>query len=416
MLRALTLILILLAPMAHAGKVALVIGNSAYQNTTPLPNAATDAADMAERLAGLGFDVYGGVDLDRQATLQAVDTFSRALSPDDLALFFYAGHGAQIGTETYIIPIDVQASDEIGLTDASVRLQVILRTMELRADRRIVILDACRNNPFVQAVAARSGGEAPRGLARVEAGVGSFIAFSTQPGNVALDGDGRNSPFTTALLAHIGEAGLDIHAVMRRVRSDVVAATGETQVPWENSSLVEEVFLAGADAPGPAVNPAPQPDPEPQPGGQQYHYVGGLDPNGDGFLALRTGTGANAQRVAKMTEGTPLEVLGSEGQWYYVRLMDGRIGWAHSIWNRCCTGGNAPASRAEAAASCDDLWVERNAIWAAYGYCFTSPRGIAAFGNAGCFRNQAQAQAAMSGQERATIDRLKALEAAQGCR
>ena len=407
------LMLCLAAPMAHAGKVALVIGNSAYRNTTPLPNAATDAADMAARLADLGFEVYGGTDLDRQAMLQAVDTFSRALSPDDLALFFYAGHGAQIGTENYIIPVDVQASDEIGLTGASVRLQVILRSMELRADRRIVILDACRNNPFVQAVAARGGGEVPRGLARVEAGVGSFIAFSTQPGNVALDGTGRNSPFTTALLAHIGEAGQDIHAMMREVRSDVVAATGETQVPWENSSLVSEVYLASDEAPG----PAPDPDPPVQPqASAQYAYVGGLDPNGDGFLALRTGTGANAQRLAKMPEGTLLEVLGSEGDWDYVRLLDGRTGWAHANWIRCCTGGNAPTPRAEAAVSCDDLWYERNAIWAAYGYCFTSPRGQAAFGNAGCFRTQAQAQAAMSSQERSSVDRIKATEAAQGCR
>ena len=407
----LALLLILVAPMAHAGKVALVIGNSAYLNTTPLPNAATDAADMAERLAGLGFDVYGGVDLNRQATLQAVDTFSRALSPDDLALFFYAGHGAQIGTENYIIPIDVRASDEIGLTEASVRLQVVLRTMELRADRRIVILDACRNNPFVEAVASRGGGDVPRGLAKVEAGVGSFIAFSTQPGNVALDGTGRNSPFTTALLAHIGEAGQDIHAVMRKVRSDVVAATGETQVPWENSSLVSEVYLASDAGPGPVAEPPVEPQAD-----EQYSYVGGLDPNGDGFLALRTGTGNTAQRIARMTEGTMLEVLGSEGEWNYVRLLDGREGWAHSRWIRCCTSGNTPTPRAEAAASCDDLWYQRNAIWATYGYCFTSARGLAAFGNAGCFRNQAQAQAAMSGSERDLVDRIKATEAAQGCR
>ncbi len=399
--------------MAHAGKVALVIGNSAYLNTNALPNAATDAADMAERLAGLGFEVYGGTDMGRQATLEAVDTFSRALSPDDLALFYYAGHGAQIGTENYIIPVDVQATDEVSLTEASVRLQTILRTMELRADRRIVILDACRNNPFVEAVASRSGGGAPRGLAKVEAGVGSYIAFSTQPGNVALDGEGRNSPFTTALLAHIGEPGLDIHAVMRRVRGDVVAATGETQVPWENSSLVDEVFLAGAE--GPAPTPAPTPPPVPQ-AGPEYSYVAGLDTNGDGFLALRSGTSANAQRIAKMPEGTPLEVLGSEGPWYYVRLLDGREGWAHSDWIRCCTAGNTPAPRAEAAASCDDLWYQRNTIWATYGYCFTSARGVAAFGNQGCFRNQAQAQAAMSGAERAMVDRIKATEAAQGCR
>jgi len=202
------------------------------------------------------------------------------------------------------------------------------------------------------------------------------------------------------------------------VRGDVVAATGETQVPWENSSLVDEVFLAGGDAPRPAPAPRPTPEPVAEPQTARYHYVGGLDPNGDGFLALRTGTSANAQRIAKMPEGTPLQVLGSEGIWYYVRLPDGREGWAHSNWIRCCTGGNAPRPRTEptATGTCDSLWYERNTIWASYGYCFTSPRGIAAFGNDGCFRNQTQAQAAMSGQQRAMVDRIKAMEAAQGCR
>ena len=413
------LVLTLLATAAQAGKVALVIGNSAYRHTNTLPNAANDAGDMAKRLQELGFDVYGGLDLDRAQTLQAVDTFSRALHPEDLALFYYAGHGAQIGTENYIIPVDMQISDEVGLTEASVRLQTILRTMELRADRRIVILDACRNNPFIEAVASRSGGEAPRGLAKVEAGVGSFIAFSTQPGNVALDGTGRNSPFTTALLAHIGEPGQDIHAIMRRVRSDVVAATGEAQVPWENSSLVSEVFLAGNAAPAPAQEPQPQqPAPEPQ-ALASYSYVGGLDPNGDGFLALRAGTGANAPRIAKMTEGTLLDVLGSEGPWRYVRLLDGREGWAHSNWIVCCASADAataPRQPPVPEIDCGTLWYQRNAIWAAYGYCFTSARGQATFGTAGCSRNQAQAQAAMSRADQTLIDRLSAAEAAQGCR
>jgi len=297
-----------------------------------------------------------------------------------------------------------------------VRLQTILRTMELRADRRIVILDACRNNPFVEQMASRSGGEAPRGLARVEAGVGSYIAFSTQPGNVALDGTGRNSPFTTALLAHIGEPGEDIHAMMRKVRADVVSATGQTQVPWENSSLVDAVILTGA-APEPAApEPPPQPAYQPPvPESPQYSYVGGLDPNGDGFLALRAGTSPDAQRLAKMTEGTLLQVLGAEGDWRYVRLADGREGWAHSRWILCCASADARPVTA-AAQSCGDLWYQRNAIWAAYGYCFTTERGRSTFGTAGCSRNQSQVQAAMSPTDRAEVERLLAAETAQGCR
>jgi Caspase domain/YARHG domain/Bacterial SH3 domain len=416
MLRPLVLLFCLLGSAAHADKVALVIGNSAYQNTASLPNAATDAADMAARLDGLGFEVHGGIDLDRQATLAAVEAFAKALSPEDLALFFYAGHGAQIGTENYIIPVDVVASDEVTLAGASIRFQTILRTMELRADRRIVILDACRNNPFLEASANRSGAEPARGLAKVEGGVGTYIAFSTQPGNVALDGEGRNSPFTSALLAHIGDPGADIHAVMRKVRGDVVAATDETQVPWENSSLVDEVYLAG-DGVSSVASPIPKASPpvfEPA-ASVQLHYVGGLDPNGDGFLALREGTGPDARRLAKMTEGTPLEVLDTDGPWFRVRLLDGREGWAHSNWIRCCTDGQAVQPRAEAGASCDELWYRRNAIWASYGYCFTSPRGIATFGIDTCFRTQEEARSAMSTGDLALVDQLKAMEAASGC-
>jgi hypothetical protein len=110
-------------------------------------------------------------------------------------------------------------------------------------------------------------------------------------------------------------------------------------------------------------------------------------------------------------------VLGTEGAWFHVRTLDGREGWAHSNWIFCCASAAAtPAPRAPPQTSCDDLWYQRNAIWAAYGYCFTSPRGQAAFGNRGCFRDQAQAQAAMSGADRAAVDQLKAMEAAQGCR
>jgi hypothetical protein len=447
-MRLLLLLLLLLPAPALAGRVALVIGNSAYTHAGVLPNAASDAADMADTLAGLGFQVYGGTDMDHRQMLEAVEAFSGAIAPEDLALFYYAGHGAQIGAENYVIPVDVQASDEVTLAAASVRLGTILRTMELRADRRIVILDACRNNPFLQAAASRSGGDPARGLARVEAGVGSYIAFSTQPGNIALDGQGRNSPFTAALLRHIGEPGADIHEVMRRVRSDVVQATGQTQVPWENSSLVDQVFLAAADTPAtppPEPQPAPAPAPEaaanpfaaapaepapalqrltpPAPSGR-YHYVGGLDPKGDGFLALRAGTSGNAPRLARMPEGTLLTVLASDGVWRFVRLLDGREGWAHANWILCCTSADAapepppppPPPAPQPAAGCADLWYARNAIFASYGYCFTSPEGQQAFGNAGCFRTADQVRAAMSGTDRARVERLRNAERTQGCR
>lgn len=354
---ALVAALILSAPAAWAERVALVIGNSGYQSVAALPNAATDARDVAARLAEIGFVVHSGTDLTRAATLALVDEFSQALQPDDLALFYYAGHGAQIGAENYLIPVDATAADEVSLTEASIRLDSVMRTMELRADRRIVILDACRNNPFLEKLASRAlgGEEVARGLAKVEAGVGSFIAFSTQPGNVALDGTGRNSPFTEALLRHIGAPGEDIHAVMRRVRADVVTATRQTQVPWENSSLVDEIYLAAERvAEAPAASGAITPD--------QWHYVGGLDPNGDGFLALRSGTSASATRLAKMPEGTRLEVLAKGDPWWEVRTEDGRRGFAHSRWIKCCVAAPETMAPAQAGASCEDLWYARNLI------------------------------------------------------
>lgn len=410
---------------ALAGRVAMVIGNSAYIHANPLPNATNDASDIAARLTEIGFEVHLGQDLSQAETLKLVDDFAKSLHGDDVALFFYAGHGVQIGTENYIIPVDANPTDEQSLVEQSVKLQAILRTMELRSDHRIIILDACRNNPFTQKLAARGLGGESRGLAKVEAGVGSFIVFSTQPGNVALDGTGRNSPFTTALLHHIGVAGQDLHQMMLKVRADVVAATSETQVPWENSSLLDEVYLAGADAAAaPQVAVAAQPEAaQPQTPEVSYHYVHGLDPNGDGFLALRSGTSGNAQRLAKMPEGTRLEVLGTEGDWDHVRLTDGREGWAHSRWIACCTtaedrsGGASAGTTAQVSQgpTCDDLWHARNAIWARYGYCFTSERGKAAFGTT-CSRDQAQVQAMMSSDDRAQVETLLGQEAGMGCR
>ena len=411
-----------LAAPAWADRVALVLGTSNYVNAGHLANAQNDASDIAAKLKSMGFNVFAGTDLDRAGTLTLLDAFSKALHPDDLALFYYAGHGVQIGAENYIVPVDAKPTDEVTLTAASIKLQTILRTMELRANRRIVILDACRNNPFVEKLAGRGiAADTARGLAKVEAGVGSYIAFSTQPENVTLDGAGRNSPFTTALLNHINDPDSDIHAVMRRVRAEVVAETRSMQVPWENSSLVDEVFMGSLTAPKPQPQGTPQPDistlPQRDVNETQYSYVDGLDPNGDGFLALRSGTAGDAARLAKMPQGTLLEVLATQGLWLHVRLLNGQEGWAHSRWVACCTRQTAAqvAEKPAPPASCEQLWFARNTIWASYGYCFTTARGQAAFGTASCSRNQAQVQSAMTPQDRAEVDRIRAIESANGC-
>lgn len=250
--------LLTLALPAWAERVALVLGNSDYLYETPLRNAANDARDMSARLRQMGFRVFEGIDLGRTDTLTLVQQFSRDLGFDDTALFYFAGHGMQLGSDNYILPVDAEPGTEVQLTDSAIRLQTILRSMENAADTRIIILDACRNNPFLRDSANRASGQS-RGLLRMEAGVGSFIAFSTEPGNVAADGSGRNSPFTTALLSHIGTPGADIHAVMRAVRAEVRDVSNGTQIPWENSALVSEVFLTAAPAPEPRPAAAPPP-------------------------------------------------------------------------------------------------------------------------------------------------------------
>ena len=241
-LACLALIVAFSASTAFAERVALVMGNGNYVHTDPLQNAVNDATDVATALRGIGFRVFEGIDLSRREALHLIQDFSQVLSPTDTVLFFFAGHATQIGTDNFIMPVDVRPGTEEDLVGTSIRMQSILSTLENRAGTRIVILDACRNNPFLRDLGASRSADASRGLFKMDAGIGSFIAYSTEPGNVAADGAGRNSPFTTALLKHIAEPK-DIHAIMRSVRADVIEASGRRQIPWENSALIDEVFL-----------------------------------------------------------------------------------------------------------------------------------------------------------------------------
>ncbi|WP_052699886.1 caspase family protein [Martelella endophytica] len=409
------LIFLVSAPAAMAAeRLALVIGNSSYLNASHLPNAAQDASDMSDALRGLGFEVYDGYNLTRIETLKLTAEMADRLGPDDIALFYFSGHGIQLGAENFVLPVDAGGDDEGALKRTSVSLQAVLREMELRADRTVIILDACRNNPFQAEITGRSVGSGVRGLARVDAGVGSYIAFSTQPGNVALDGSGRNSPFTDALLRHIGNANDDLHELMRKVRAEVVETTGGTQVPWENSSLIEKVFLTGEtlpvtlDAPQPASLPPSVAQPADT---SQFPYaVAGLDPNGDGFLSLRAGDAASAAQIARMPEGTRLAVLEQRGVWFHIRTETGLEGWAHSNWVRF-TGARSAA----AGDQCETLWYQRNAYFDKYGYCFSSARGKAAFSNVGCVAGVTAANAPLTTTERAEVSRLQAQEKALGC-
>ncbi len=235
-------------------RVALVIGNSAYQNTAPLKNPANDAADMAAKLRELGFEVIDGTDLSKREMEQRIRTFADKLAGADVGLFFYAGHGLQVDGRNFLAPVDAALKSDTDLDFEAVELNLVLKQLERNARVSIVFLDACRDNPLANnlALASRSL-SIGRGLAHVEKAVGMMIAFATQPGNVALDGAGRNSPFTTALLRHIATEGAGINDVMIDVRRDVLEETGGKQVPWENSSLTGQFYFKPA-APKTAEN------------------------------------------------------------------------------------------------------------------------------------------------------------------
>lgn len=236
----------------HAEKrVALVIGNSDYKHAPEIPNPAHDAEDVAEALKTLGFDVVEGRNLDFQATRMAIREFSKKLEEADLGLLFYAGHGVQVSGRNYLVPIDAQLDSVAALEVDAINLDAVMHAMETQERTRtnIVILDACRDNPFTRtlkrsASASRST-SIEQGLAPIKTAGGTLVAYATDPGNVALDGSGtRNSPFTGALLAHMTIPELEIETLLKRVRRDVIAATKGKQTPWSNSSLVNEVFLA----------------------------------------------------------------------------------------------------------------------------------------------------------------------------
>lgn len=235
---------------AHAERrVALVIGNSAYEHTASLANPKNDADAVAASLERLGFEVLKGLDTNIHQMIGLVRDFSRALEGADVALFYYAGHGLQVDGTNYLAPVDAELNDQADLDFGTVKLSSILRQMDRHRAANLVFLDACRDNPLSKTLArSMSVGRSVdfgRGLARVEAGIGTMIAYATQPGNIALDGDNGegHSPFTKALLTHMETPGLDIGNMMIKVRKDVIAATKQKQVPWDHSSLTGQFYF-----------------------------------------------------------------------------------------------------------------------------------------------------------------------------
>jgi uncharacterized membrane protein YgcG len=241
-------------------RLALVIGQSAYRSVPALPNPANDARAVTQMLTDAGFEVSTASDLSQSQMREKVSEFAgkvAAKGADTVALLFYAGHGLQIDGENYLVPIDIDPKREADIPLQAVRLNDILNTLTSVPTRmRILMLDACRNNPFPD-ISKSTGG----GLALVDAKVGSpgtFLSFSTSPGAVAEDGNGANSPYTTALLAAGKEQNVPIEETFKRVRLAVNKVTDGRQTPWDSSSLIEDFRFTGTPVAGPKPAAAPK--------------------------------------------------------------------------------------------------------------------------------------------------------------
>ncbi len=236
-------------PCAYADKrVALVIGNSEYATQMRLLNPRNDAQDMADALKSLGFEVFLRVDADQQSFTRALEDFTRAVAGADIGLFFYAGHGTQYYGSNYLMPVGARLQDEVSVRFELIPLDEIQRALDRSAGVRILILDACRNNPLAAELtrsmrASNRDASIPRGLARIEQARGTVVAYSTQANEIAEDGSARNSPFTRALLENLREPGLEIGAMFRKVAARVYETTHGKQVPELSISLLSEVFL-----------------------------------------------------------------------------------------------------------------------------------------------------------------------------
>ena len=249
-------------PAQAAERVALVIGNAAYARAPALANPLNDAAAVGAALARLGYSVTRLQDADYETLRQGLGDFAVAAQASEVALVFYAGHGIEVDKHNFLVPVDAELASDQSVEYEAVRLELVTNAVRGASALRLVILDACRENPFAasmrRAGATRSVG---RGLGRVEPAGGTIVAYAAKEGTVAADGEGLHSPYTTALLRHLEEPGLDVGRMLRRVRDAVLAATGGRQEPVLYGSLPgRDVYLSARAAPPP--DPASGVEPE----------------------------------------------------------------------------------------------------------------------------------------------------------
>lgn len=245
-----TAFIALVQPASAQERIALVVGNGSYSAVAPLDNPVGDAVLIASTLEKLDFKVTLLKDTDLIALKRAISMFGRELragGPETVGLFYYAGHGVQSFGTNYLLPVDASLTDAADLDLVALEASAVLRQMASARNRiNIVILDACRNNPFEEIASLNDNG-----LAEMKAPTGTYLAYATAPGAVALDGLGGNSPFTQALVVEMTNENLPIEQVFKNVRVKVIDQTGGAQTPWDTSSLTNNfVFRASAPLTG----------------------------------------------------------------------------------------------------------------------------------------------------------------------
>lgn len=237
-------------------RVALLLGNADYRHVAPLANPANDARDIGAALERIGFTVMLRLDLDDGEMRRALRDFAKAATEADVSLIYYAGHGIEIDNTNYLIPVNAELKSVRDAEFEAIRLDSVLDALSDARGLKIVLVDACRDNPFAVAMANRNATRSiGRGLARVEP-TGMLVGYSARGGTMAMDGDGRNSPYAAALLRHLEEPGLELGKLFRKVRDTVQVLTAGAQEPFTYGSLPgEDVFLV------PAAQAAPMPAP-----------------------------------------------------------------------------------------------------------------------------------------------------------
>jgi uncharacterized protein YgiM (DUF1202 family) len=318
-----TLIMTLaVSPAVAAKRVALVIGNSAYQHTTKLSNPQNDAHLMARTLRGLGFDVLARTNLTQTGMKIAITEFGERLEQagkDAIGLFYYAGHGIQANGNNYLIPVDAKIGNKSHLDIYGVNANWVLAQMEeAKNPLNLMVLDACRNNPFGKSWTRGI----KQGLARMDAPRGTMIAYATRPGTVAADGTGANSPYTKALSKTMAKPGLTLSDVFIETRNMVMASTGGKQVPWEEGGLTSRFYFKPWDIS--LVTPAAVSPP-------QQLAVDEMDETrvAERNANVRSNPSSSSTKLSMLSAGTSVQVTGRvQGHnWFKVSLPDGRTGY-----------------------------------------------------------------------------------------